>query len=333
LSKTAKQLQASLRNAGFSQSAIKAAWPDWWTDEADASPSAQNELRFSLARKLGLDPRALVGEKPPKFLWTDRTKFKRLTAQSSFERGAISSFGTSVARSIIAAVKPTGGEYELHASSLRKAILTGEPFVRLESLLGSCWALGIPVAYLQVFPLQAKRMSAMTVRVGDRYAILLGQKASYPAPVAYYIAHELGHIALGHVKAGETLIDVGDILRAGAPNQSDAEELQADRYALELLTGMPEPDITTNARSFLSAQLAAVSVDSSSALQIEPGVIALCFGHSTGRWNKAYGALRYIYGDPQPMAQVINHLASQSIEWGLLSTDTADYLRTVLGIS
>ncbi len=36
----------------------------------------------------------------------------------------------------------------------------------------------------------------MAVRVGDRSSVLLGKDSSYPATIAFYLAHELGHIAL-----------------------------------------------------------------------------------------------------------------------------------------
>ncbi|MES9261459.1 hypothetical protein ABEQ23_12375, partial [Cutibacterium acnes] len=48
------------RDIGYSQAAVDAAWPEWWTPEAESSPSAVAELKFSLSRKLGLDPRALI---------------------------------------------------------------------------------------------------------------------------------------------------------------------------------------------------------------------------------------------------------------------------------
>ena len=43
-------------------------------------------------------------------------------------------------------------------------------------------------------------MNGMLVQVGHRFAILLARDANYPAPIAFYLAHELGHAALGHTK-------------------------------------------------------------------------------------------------------------------------------------
>lgn len=324
-------LRKSLREAGFSPSAIKAVWPEWWSDDADQSSSAQNELRFSLARKLGLDPRSLIKDDAPKFVWSDRTKYKGLSAESEFEKAALASFGTAAANTILAAVPNGQSDISISATELRKAILATNPFVGLGDLIGTCWALGVPVVCLRVFPLGAKRMAAMSVRVGGRYAVLIGKEARYPAAMAYYVAHELGHIALGHLSDQAALVDIADPLRAGR-SSGDVEERAADRYALELLTGMPDPEIVTEAKSFLSVQLAEVAIDVSRDLAIEPGVVALCFGHATGRWNKAYSALKYIYGDKVELWREVNRVAASQIEWDMLGSDAADYVATILDL-
>ena len=59
-----------LRRAGISRAAIDAAWPAWWTEEAESSPSGRAELRFALARRLGLEAKPLLGERV-EFIWND----------------------------------------------------------------------------------------------------------------------------------------------------------------------------------------------------------------------------------------------------------------------
>ena len=63
---------------------------------------------------------------------------------------------------------------------------------------------------LRIFPLKNKAMHAMVVRVRGRYAILLGRDATYPAPVAFTLAHELGHVLLGHLGDAPALVDLRD---------------------------------------------------------------------------------------------------------------------------
>src|SRR4051794_15887231 len=66
---SAGDLRLRLRRLGLSDDAISAAWPQWWSADAEASPSARAELRFGIARRLGLDPRSLLGEQDePRFL-------------------------------------------------------------------------------------------------------------------------------------------------------------------------------------------------------------------------------------------------------------------------
>ena len=43
-------------------------------------------------------------------------------------------------------------------------------------------------------------MAAMTVHAASGNAILLAKDSGYPAQLAFYLAHELAHIALGHLQ-------------------------------------------------------------------------------------------------------------------------------------
>lgn len=87
-------LRRELRNAGFSKEAIDAAWPKWWNEEAATSPSARAELRFALARNLGISPKSLIDERV-EFVWRDQARFKNLSGQHATEQAALNSFGTS----------------------------------------------------------------------------------------------------------------------------------------------------------------------------------------------------------------------------------------------
>src|SRR4051812_31196680 len=99
------RIKGRLREVGLSDAAIDAAWPDWWSDSAEPSASARNDLRFSLARKLGLDARSLVDEEgSPRFVWRDEARFKNLSTESELERAAIASFGKAIGSLVAAGV-------------------------------------------------------------------------------------------------------------------------------------------------------------------------------------------------------------------------------------
>ncbi len=326
-------LKLRLRDFGLSDGAISAAWPRWWSEDAEDSPSARAELRFSIARRLGLDARSLLGDEgEPRFVWHEEARFKHLSGEGELERAGITSFGRAIASVLLHASPPSAvGIAGLSAREMRDAILNaGAPFVTLLDLLSLSWSVSVPVAHLRVFPWPQKRMAAMTVRVGNRWAVLLGKDSFYPATIAFYLAHELGHIALGHIAQDQQIVDLDE--DTSAAEGEDAEEQEADAFALELLTGRPQPTVLpTGTGQVHGRALAHAALESASALQIEPGTLALCFGFSTGDWRTANASLGHIYSSAQPVWASVNAVARQQLDLDEAVPDAADFLDTVLG--
>ncbi len=259
----AHRLRRRLRDLGLSDPAIDAAWPSWWSDDADASTSARTELRFSLARKLGLEPSSLLGEGEPRFVWRDVAKFKHMSGEGEVEQTAITSFGRALGNLLVnAAPAPLTG-IGTSALELREIVLVKHPYVGLIDLLSVCWSAGVPVIHLRIFPWPQKRMAAMTVRVADRYAILLGKDSMYPAHIAFYLAHEMGHIAAGHLLEDRVIVDLES--DGIGSDEGDEDELSADGFALELLTGMPSPVILPSTQRYTARSLARTVLGASKA--------------------------------------------------------------------
>ncbi len=263
-------------------------------------------------------------------MWREEARFKHLSSEDEVEQAGIASFGRSVAAAMLNArsleVRELAGT---SAMAIRESILNaGNPFVSLRELISLCWGVGIPVAHLRVFPWPQKRMAAMTVRVGDRNSILLGKDAGYPAPIAFYLAHELGHIALAHVQADTALIDLdtGDALTLA----DDQEEAAADAFALELLTGRPRPVVLSADGTASARELARTALSASEELGIEPGTLALCFGYSTQDWRTANASLRYVYGEASPVWAAINAVARAQLQLAASNEDWVAFLETVL---
>src|SRR6266498_2563647 len=234
-----QQLRHELRQAGIANAAIDAVWPQWWSADAAKSMSATVELTYTVARRLGLSPRALF-DGSAQFLWRDSTKFKNLGTSTEHEQSILAAFGIAIGKCALTATKRVQFPHLPGAATLRETILAQGHVVNTPELLNFCWSLGIPVVQLRVFPLTQKRMHAVTVRVQDRYAILLGRESKYYAVVAYLLAHEIAHILLGHLEHNDSLLEIDDPLTSESP---DDEEIQADHFALELLTGTDNPQV------------------------------------------------------------------------------------------
>lgn len=325
----AKGLRKCLREAGLSTAAVDAAWPGWWNDDADSSPSARAELRFALARNLGLSAKALVGERVD-FIWRDTARFKHLANCDEADRAALNSFGASVGRTLLRVTEGGPGLLGVAAANLRNMLLDGRRVVELTGLMTACWSAGIPVAHLRISPLATKSMHAMVVGNGGRQAILLSRDARYPAVTAFTLAHEIGHVALGHVREADIIIDAEDPARGAG---GDEEEHAADQYALELLMGSADPEISTNFDDFNSAELAHVVLRSGPEHGIDPGTLALAIAHRRNVYPIAMAAMRFIYPHPSPVWQMVNRVASRNLRLDVADDDSVEFLSRVLGLT
>jgi len=168
-------------------------------------------------------------------------------------------------------------------------------------------------------------MSAMTVRIGDRYAILLARMDRFAATYAFYVAHELGHIALGHLKHTEALVDqeIG--------SSSDEEEVAADRFAVEVLTGDRSFKVSFKGTRPTASELAERAGQAGPELGVDPGHIILNFAHTTGRWKTAQAALSKLFPDNEPAYKTTNRIAFAQLDLNEVPEDSRVYLTAVLG--
>ena len=325
-------LEKKLADTGFSRDVVRAAWPTWWSTSAEKSPSALNDLKFSVARKLGISPSSLFDEGDATFVWKGQAKFKGLTARDEKEQQVLASFGQSIAKLLLLCRKDDGysslegvDPFLLHAAILG----TGRPSVAIPDLMALSYSMGIPVIYARVFPLKAKRMTAMTVRAGRGYAIILARDSMYPAPVAFYLAHELGHIARQHLKDESAIID----LDLGKETSRDLEEQEADSFALSLLTGRQKVELEQSRQPRNSTELADSIQRASYLEQIDPGTLAMCYGYRHNKWALANSALRVIYGIGSPAWEQVNRLAANQLDFSRLSPDYREFMSKILGVA
>jgi hypothetical protein len=263
-------------------------------------------------------------------VWKDSARFKHLTTQDSVQQNILSSFGVAIGRLLLRGVPPGRGFTGLSPFELRESILGSGQYVDLQQLLAACWALGVPVIQLRVFPLTTKSMHAMVIESGGRHAILLGRNASYPAPAAFTLAHEIGHISRDHIRGVLALIDVEDPALA---KDQDAQETEADAFALSILTGSPAPEISTQFENFNAPTLADAVLKAGPQYGIEPGTLALCVAYRQKNWPVAMSAMRFIYSEPKPVWQEVNGIAGSMLDWGAIGDEGSDFIRNLMNLN
>ncbi len=334
------RLVERLLEAGLAKELVDASVPDWWAPQERDSSSARTLVALLLARRLSLDPETLLDDNVPiGFLHTGPTKFKHMRLAPGERLDALVGFARGVGRIVLSTLAPeTTRPVPADPAELRRAILTsGRPFVSFGDVITVCWSLGIPVLHLRLFPARSKGVTAMAVRLGQRHAILVARETGFEAQYMFHLAHEIGHIALGHLDGTSAIVDADPYDPANSPDEliDDDEERAADGYAQALLTGSSNFEVVRDtlrnpaANSGNSRELAELAVVNAAALGVDPGHIVMCFGHSTGDWPLAMAAAKLLPSQREKPGTLVNRVLWQQINPDEADRQAVDFLKAV----
>jgi Zn-dependent peptidase ImmA (M78 family) len=199
----------------------------------------------------------------------------------------------SASRIAIGALEKDFTQPNESASAIRDHILaTGAKWVGLAELIDLCWAYGIPVLHLASPLLAKKKMDGIAMSINGRPSIVLSnvRKSGF---LLFHLAHEIGHIALGHLGANSAIVD--DDFEEQAKNSKSADEVAADRFALELLTG--NPDFTLRLQTKMKAEpLARLAASSAVEMKIAPSQLVMSCAHGDSKYYALYVGAANILG-------------------------------------
>lgn len=313
-----KNLYNQLSTVGIVKSFAKKALPEWWDDEIAITASGLQQAQLYFSRAFNIDLSSLQeNQSQPTFRSVER-KFK-LSRNVTEEQVSISAhYVTAIAKLALIAVKKPLNEIPVNANTLRTHILEKYSHVNLNSILSYCEEAGIAVLHVEKVP--GKKMTGLAVRVDGRFAIVLSKKA-HPAYLLFHLAHELGHIAQGHLAKDGFIVDD----KIGANHSNDADEQEADAYAIRLLNGNAVK-YTTQGKITSGKQLYLAAKAKSEEANVDIGHIILNFGNTHGNFGLANMALRYVEGSDSGKV-VINQALFNSLDKELLSNDQLQLLK------
>jgi hypothetical protein len=196
--------------------------------------------------------------------------------------------------------------------------------VSLVALLDWCAGANIPVLHIDKLP--GKKMTGLVVRQDGRFAIVLSKKGT-PSHLLFHLAHELGHIANGHLEGNGCVIDQ----RIGDADAGDADEKEADAYAIRLLNGKSVGlgvGIAATDRSGLALYKTAAMAGR--LLNVDVGHIILTSGNAQQQHGLAAMALKSVPGE-QDGIKPVNSAFFEKIDSTRLSEDQLDLLKTATG--
>jgi transcriptional regulator with XRE-family HTH domain len=189
-----------------------------------------------------------------------------------------------------------GAEYlspHVDADSVRRSLSASDEGLTLESLTNWILGIGIPV-----IPLYGRGIfSAATWQIGRRPCIVIKESRDLSVFWLFDIAHELGHLALGHLSDG-WIVDVDE---PKPIDNSDKQEQEANDFALDLL--LPDHEdllksVRAEARGNYLRFKGAVETVASGA-HVNPGLLGMVaayelsdIGEAKDRWGSATNLAR-----------------------------------------
>ncbi|MEO1172265.1 MAG: hypothetical protein AAFX94_09455, partial [Myxococcota bacterium] len=255
--------------------------PDWWDEDLAKSSGGLLETAAMLSRGTGLPIDYILGDRSGYELPEARFKRAKEAQPSEFETAVL--FGSALARSIAAACEAPYAPLPRDASALRASILeSGAPWVDLQRLVDTCWKSGVPVVHLPKarLPTRAQRkMEGMALFTPEGRPVIVLTSARRDPFLLFDLAHEVGHVALGHVTPDSPLL-VDEQIPGGADTDLEADELDANRYAIGVLAG---GKAFKSERLLRGDLLAAEAARVGREFQVDPGHLVLNYAETQRR--------------------------------------------------
>jgi hypothetical protein len=298
--------------------------PAWWDDEIALSKSGMQQAQMYFARAFHIDLVSLAESSGLVRFQETQRKFKLSRNVTESDVSVSAHFATAMANLALVGVGSEQLVVPKDPVELRATILQKHSCVSLSALLAWCAQANIPVLHIHNLP--GKKMTGLVVREDGRFAIVLSKKGT-PAHLLFHLAHELGHIANGHLQGNGFVVDE----KIGGADVGDADEKEADAYAIRLLNGREVsygPSASTVIRSGVALYRAALAKATQE--RIDVGHIILNYGNSQKNHALANMAIKSIPGESDGI-KLVNSAFFQSLEREKLSDDQFELLKTTTG--
>jgi Zn-dependent peptidase ImmA (M78 family) len=327
-------LYKRLQQAGIKTAFVKnTILPEWWQDDIAQNFAEYASVLSRISQASGIPLEILYDNDAeiPKPTNKYDVKFKKSKNTHNADILWAAEFGRFIARSVLRAL-PQASEQEKtvlckhSASDIRRHILQSYRTVNLDTLLEYCFSCGIPVLHISQTKISPKP-HGMATSIGGRAAIVLFVNHKQPSRSAFDIAHELGHIMLGHVEQEQTVLDEHI---EGASNNDPFEE-EANNFAKELLLG--SKNLKLNSPQKLSPQqLIKAALQYGTNHSIDAGAVILNYAYYQDEMQLGMVALSRLekyFNAPR----MINEALLRRISLDELSYDAQDALLRALGFT
>jgi Zn-dependent peptidase ImmA (M78 family) len=207
--------------------------PDWWDEACDRDLKLLPDVEIRVARFLGL-PLPSVRD-PATALRPQIAPGAQLRRVRDLDRDRLAPAihaAMQVAAAVVRSMRPAPGPVMPPTDALvwRNELAGARAAVKLDHVLSDLWRRGIPVVPLNLLP--SPSFQGLACIVEGRPAIVISHKHDEPGRIAFWVAHETGHIAAGDCAPDRPVVDEEEEV----PDDSDIERA-ADQYATRVFVG------------------------------------------------------------------------------------------------
>lgn len=295
--------------------------PDWWDTSCDKDPDLLPDVELRVARFLGspLDVVRSAGSTlaTPPYPEANLRRVKTLDPSRLVPAVHVGMQIAAAAVRSFAEAPPV--QLPPDAAAWRREILQRRPLVNLESMVEDLWSRGVLVLHVEVLP--PPRFQGMACIIGDRPVILLGHGLDAPSRLAFYVAHEMGHIVVGDCQPDAPVVEGTD-----DPDESDIER-NADQFARIALSGVNNPP-RLSATDF--QELAQRAHDVETAQQIEAGFLINTWANTKQEFALGQLALKALWRD-RGGQKILRSAAEQHMQFDEASESDRQLLRCLYG--
>lgn len=288
-------LMQRMSRAGFSREFVRSAiLPDWWEDSCSENPNLLQDIEIRIARFLGLD---LVTVKDPNAKLSPPTyaaaQLRRVRDLNRDRLAPAIHSALRVAEAVVRNLRerrdypivPTIDDALADPLAWRDLLVRAGRPVNLDNIITDLWNRGIPVVSLEVLPVPS--FQGMACIAEGHPVVLLGHKHDEPGRVAFFCAHEVGHVIAGDCATDRPVVDEEEEIA------DDTEiERRADRYATRLLVGGDTvPGIQATGFKDLAREASEIERKTGA----DASAVIFAWARMTGDYTTAAMAVRALY--------------------------------------
>lgn len=325
----------SLRTVGLTRGQVASILPEWWEPEMARTASGLRETALLLGRRLSLDAVALLDGRIEHAKDLSAPRYKHTVRVSEEQLRPATLIASSLAKAIVGAMPSRDVSLASSAEVVREQVLEQASRVDFDSILDFCWGNGIPVIPLPNLPNGVRKMDAAAIKVGSRPVILIALRNNSKAWLSFLLAHELGHLSLGHVATNSALVEgsLNDSTEFDVDANVDRQEVEANEFANLLLSGgRSEAIVAAWPRDLPPVSIATTAMAAGTELRTAPGHLVLRYGFRTRRWPDARSALNFLADDMDAQAGLVARLREE-IDTRRIGDDLSDYVLQITGVA